>query len=176
MSAFWEPSTVLLMNAVCFRSRYCLGAVIGVLTFAAAGACSKKPPPAATTTTTTAVPVPPAALGAIREIYGAYVSAPATFERLPHLSRFFIEHNQGKDAACANGGAKCEGDRFACLVNIPAGRGQVIDVKADGEQPGLSATVRLRLRFGDEEAAADVDAVWEDGQWKIDQVRCGGTN
>ena len=132
-------------------------------------ACSKGPPPAPPPTAT---PPSPPAIEAVRTIYAAYASAPMTFARLPHLSRFYVEDNQRKDAACAAGEASCSGDRFACLDKLPSKGGQLVDVKTDGELPGVSATVKLTLRFGDQQTHPDVDLVWEDGAWKIDQVRC----
>ncbi|MDP2344507.1 MAG: hypothetical protein Q8O67_26375 [Deltaproteobacteria bacterium] len=147
--------------------RFALVVVVVVV----AAACPKSEP-AVTMATSTAKPALPSPVDAVRAIYADYATAPKTFARMPHLSRFYVEDNQRKDAACARGEASCSGDRFACLDKIPSARGQLVDVKADGELPGVSATVKVKLKFGDQQGAADVDAVWEDGAWKIDQVRC----
>lgn len=147
--------------------------IAAVVVVVVVGACSPEAPQAAATPVT-ATPTLPPAIDAVRAIYASYASAPKTFARLPHLSRFYVEDNQRKDAACARGEASCAGDRFACLERIPTTKGALVDVKADGEQPGVSATIKLTLRFSDQQSVADVDAVWEDGAWKIDQVRCPG--
>ena len=144
---------------------------LALLAVVSLAACPTDTPPATTTTTAPAVALP-SPVEAVRRIYAAYASAPTTFARLPHLSRFYVEDNQRKDAACARGDASCSGDRFACLDKLPSAKGQLVDVKADGELPGVSATVKLTLRFGDQQSVVDVDAVWEDSAWKIDQVRC----
>lgn len=139
-------------------------------------ACSDKAP------TPTVVPAEPAAAAApsvavvpaVRAIYEGFAAAPSTFDRLPHLSRFYVEDNQRVDAACAAGEARprCNGDRFACLPTILNKPGAVVDVIAAGEQAGVSASTRVTLKFGDVTTTADVDVVVEDGRWKIDQVRC----
>jgi hypothetical protein len=113
-------------------------------------------------------------LDAARTIYASYAARPTSFDRLPHLSKFYVEDQGRADAACAAGEQlpACSGDRFVCLEHAPKKPGAVVDARLDGELPGTSATVKLTLKFGAEVAHADVDVVWEGGAWKIDQVRC----
>lgn len=125
------------------------------------------------TKTQTATPPP---LPATQAIYAAYASAPSTFNRVPHLSRFAIEENRRIDGACARGEQlpACNGDRFACLALPPTKPGTVKSAVVAGEQPGVSASIKLELQFGDVVGAVHADVVWEDGEWKIDQVQCAG--
>ncbi len=67
---------------------------------------------------------------------------------------------------------RCNGDRFACLPTSVRGKGTVHDAVVTGEQPGVSASVRVTMLFGKATVMADVDVVFEDGAWKVDQVRC----
>jgi hypothetical protein len=139
--------------------------------------CSKEKPKAETPTTTTSTL--PSPLEAAKAIYAGYAAAPTTFARVPHFSRFYVEDNQRKDAAC-NAGEKldaCTGDRFVCLERAPTKPGVIKDARLDGEQPGTSASVKLTLEFPAPAGVAHVDAdvVWEDNAWKIDQVRCTKT-
>lgn len=140
----------------------------------ALAACRDTP---ASPTAPPAAPVSPAVgspVTAVRSIYEGFAAAPSSFDRVPHLSRFYVEDNQRVDAACAAGEARprCNGDRFACLPTIVNKPGAVVDVVAAGEQPGVSASTRVTLKFGDVISTADVDVVVEDGRWKVDQVRC----
>jgi hypothetical protein len=146
--------------------------LIVVVVAAVAVACSGEK--AQSTAATAATPAVPPPLPATKAIFEGYAKSPASFDRLPHLSRFYIEDNQRKDAACAtgDGGAACHGDRFVCLERAPAGAGSVVEARVAGEQAGVSATVKLKLAFADASAAFDVDVVYEAGSWKVDQVRC----
>lgn len=117
--------------------------------------------------------VPPP-VDAVRAIYEGYAKSPDGFDRTRFLSRFYVEDNGRIDAECRAGGEhrRCNGDRFSCIAMPPKKAGSVVDVVALGEQPGVSATVRVTLQFGKTTTKADVDAVVEGGVWKIDQVRC----
>jgi hypothetical protein len=141
------------------------------------GACSDKPTAPTVVAVEPAAPAAPAVgpvVPAVRAIYEAFAAAPLSFDRMPHLSRFYIEDNQRVDAACAAGEdrPRCNGDRFACLPRAESKPGTVVDVVAAGEQPGVSASTRVTLKFGAVTSTADVDVVVENGRWKIDQVRC----
>ena len=142
-------------------------------------ACSSDPPQASVVT---AAPPPSAAAAstppvapAIRAIYEGYAANPNGFGRAEHFSRFYVEDNQRVDAACVAGEdhARCRGDRFSCVAVAPKKAGKVVDAVVVGEQPGVSASVRITTEFAGTKTVADVDAVVEDGRWKIDQVRCG---
>lgn len=139
-------------------------------------ACSDKAPTPTVVAAEPALSAPAVgpAVPAVRAIYEGFVAAPSSFDRLPHLSRFYVEDNQRVDAACAAGEdrPRCNGDRFACLPKAQSKPGTVVDVGAAGEQPGVSASTKVTLKFGDVTSTADVDVVVEDGRWKVDQVRC----
>ena len=144
-------------------------------------ACSDPPPATVDLTPTPATTPPPPATTpppdvgpAIRTIYEGYAANPNGYDRLPALSAYFIRENRRIDEACARGGddARCRGDRFACQTNPPRKAGKVVAVRVNGEQPGVSATVDVTVRFGTEETAVHVDTVLVDGAWRIDQVRC----
>ena len=117
--------------------------------------------------------VPPA-VAAVRAIYEGYAKNPDGFARAPLLSRFYIDDNRAIDANCAAGEdhRRCRGDRFSCVSQPPKKAGSLVDAVGIGEQPGVSASVRITLKFGQTTTKADVDVVVEDGVWKIDQVRC----
>jgi hypothetical protein len=110
----------------------------------------------------------------VAAIYTAFAKAPASYDRAPVLSRFYMSDNARIDADCAAGKdhPRCNGDRFACLPTSAKGAGVVQSAVKNGEQPGVSATVKVTLAFGKTVVHPDVDVVFEDGQWKIDQVRC----
>jgi hypothetical protein len=120
------------------------------------------PPPA---------PTAPPPADRVRGIYEALARAPKTFDGSPHVSRFFVEQGRVADEAC-RAGRGCAGDRFACLDVVADRPGVVESVSLDGEQPGVSASVRLQLRFATQTTKPVVDVVFEDGDWRIDQVRC----
>ena len=132
-------------------------------------ACSKAPPPAPPPP-----PPPPPVTDAVAAIYTAFAKSPASYDRAPVLSRFYMSDNARIDADCAAGKdhPRCNGDRFACLPTSATGVGVVQSAVKDGEQLGVSATVKVTLAFGKTVVHPDVDLVFEDGQWKIDQVRC----
>ena len=113
-------------------------------------------------------------LPAVRAIYEGYAQRPDGFDRVTHFSRFYVEDNQRVDAACAAGEdhRRCRGDRFSCVEIAPKKAGKVLDAVVGGEQPGVSASVKVTLEFAGTKTVADVDAVFEGGAWKIDQVRC----
>jgi hypothetical protein len=113
----------------------------------------------------------PSATAQVRSIFEAYARAPSTFDRLPHVSRFYVEQGKRADDAC-RAGAGCVADRFVCLDPLPDVPGVVEGAELVGELPGASASVRLRLRFGARTSSPTVDVVVEDGGWRIDQVRC----
>ncbi len=143
-----------------------------LLAIVVVSACAKEAP---TPTPTTPTPATPPPLPATQALYAAYASAPTTFDRLPHLSRFYVESQRNIDAACMRGEklpACGGGDRFSCVERPPTKAGTVKDAKVNGEQPGVSATITLTLQFADVVTNVDADVVWEDGAWKIDQVRC----
>jgi hypothetical protein len=134
-------------------------------------ACPKAPDTAPAAPAPT-LPTPKAnALERVQSIFDAYVRAPSTFDRLPHVSRFYVAQGQRADEAC-RAGSGCLGDRFACLDPLPEKPGAVERAELVGEQPGVSASVRLHLRFGARTSTPTVDVVVEDGDWRIDQVRC----
>lgn len=136
-------------------------------------ACAKEAPKTEAPPKETQTTPPP--LPATQALYAQYASAPTTFDRLPHLSRFYTESQRSIDAACNRGEQlpACQGgDRFSCVDRPPTKPGTVKAATLNGEQPGVSATVALQLQFGDVVTAVDADVVFEDGAWKIDQVRC----
>ena len=136
--------------------------------------CSPPTPPestAAPATTTATQPALPSATERVRAIFEGYARAPGTFDRLPHVSRFYVEQGKRADDAC-RAGAGCVADRFACLDPAPDGPGVVEGAELVGELPGASASVRVTLRFGARTSAPIVDVVVEDGAWRLDQVRC----
>lgn len=119
-------------------------------------------------------PQTPPVKDAVIGIYRGFAGDPAGFERGPVLSRFYMSDNARIDADCAAGKPhpRCNGDRFACLPTTVKGKGTVQDAVVTGEQPGVSASVRVTMLFGKATVKADVDVVFEDGAWKVDQVRC----
>lgn len=127
--------------------------------------------PSATPLATTGAPPVPSPVDAARTIYESFAQAPTTFDRLPHVSRFYVEQGRRNDEACRTG-RSCVPDRFVCLEPGPTSVGRVERAQADGELPGVSASVRLRVAFGDRVAIQTVDLVFESGVWKVDQVRC----
>lgn len=133
-------------------------------------ACSGPPPPAPPPP----APVAPPVKDAVVAIYTAFAKNPAGFDRGSVLSRFYMSDNAAIDADCAAGKdhPRCHGDRFACLPALVKGAGVVQDAVVKGEQPGVSASVKVTLAFGATVVSADVDVAFEDGAWKVDQVRC----
>jgi hypothetical protein len=131
------------------------------------------PAAASSSTATATAPVPalPPALERVRSLYAAYARTPSTFDLVPHVSRFFVEQGKRADDACrATEG--CAGDPFVCLDRLPVEAGTVESAELVGELPGVSASVRLGLRFGAHTSTPTVDVVVEDGGWRVDQVRC----
>lgn len=138
-------------------------------------ACSEeKPQPTVVSPAQPPPPPTPPVKDAVVGIYRAFAADPAGYDRTPVLSRFYMTDNARIDADCAAGKVhpRCVGDRFACLPREVKGKGTVQDAAVTGELPGRSASVRVTLAFGKVIVKPDVDVVFEDGSWKIDQVRC----
>lgn len=142
-------------------------------------ACQKAPTPtvvpAASSTPTPSAPAAPAPGPAVQAIYEGYAKSPNGFDRVAHFSRFYVDDNRRIDAACSAGEdhPRCRGDRFSCVAVAPKKSGRIVDAVVAGEQAGVSASVKVTTDFSGTKTVADVDAVFEDGQWKVDQVRCG---
>jgi hypothetical protein len=146
--------------------------VVAALTGAA---CSEeKPQPTVVSPAQPPPPPTPPVKDAVVGIYRAFAADPAGYDRTPVLSRFYMTDNARIDADCAAGKAhpRCVGDRFACLPREATGKGTVQDAVVTGESPGRSASVRVTLAFDKVVVKPDVDVVFEDGAWKVDQVRC----
>jgi hypothetical protein len=148
--------------------------VVSVL-FAVFGlACSEER--AGPTVVSPAAPTPsaPPVKDAVVAIYSAFAASPTGYDRTPVLSAFYKSDNARIDADCAAGKAhpRCVGDRFACLPAGVKGKGTVKEAVVVGEMPGRSASVRVTLVFGKTEVSPMVDVTFEDGAWKVDQVRC----
>ncbi len=147
--------------------------IVLVATVLGALACEKAPPKPTPPSTTTTLQAPPVK-DAVMAIYGAFAKDPDGYDRADVISRFYIESNQALDAECRAGkeDPRCRGDRFACLPTVENKRGVLVDATVAGELPNKSATVKVTLRFGKRDVKADVDVVYEEGAWKVDQVRC----
>jgi hypothetical protein len=157
-----------------FARRRSLHALLAAATLTVTGchdATPSPPAPPATPAGTPGATTAPPVLEAVRAIYEGYAKAPGTFARGPHVSRFFAEQGQRDDDACRAGRA-CAGDRFVCLDPLPTSPGKVTDAVVTGEQPGVSASVKVKVEFAGRAAEPIADVVFEDGAWKIDQVRC----
>jgi len=130
------------------------------------------PPGVASKTQATSAPPPDASpVAVVRALCESYARSPTTFALGDRVSRFYAQQGRKNDDACRSGGA-CVVDRFSCLDPPPSSPGRVEAAQADGEQPGVSASVRVRMTFGAQVVAPMVDVVFEDGGWRVDQVRC----
>lgn len=157
------------------RSVVALHALLAVIAIVAA-ACTDDATPQPTVVSPAQPPPPPTppVKDAVVDIYRAFAADPAGYDRTPVLSRFYMTDNARIDADCAAGKAhpRCVGDRFACLLRGATRKGTLQDAVVTGELPGRSASVRVALAFGTEVVKPEVDVVFEDGAWKVDQVRC----
>lgn len=150
--------------------------VLALSVVALSGSCkdAEKVQPTVVSPAPAPPPPTPPVKDAVIGIYRSFAADVAGYERAPVLSRFYMSDNARIDADCAAGKPhpRCNGDRFACLMRLPHMKGTVQDATITGEQPGVSASVRVTLAFGKDLVKPDVDVVWEDGAWKVDQVRC----
>jgi hypothetical protein len=135
------------------------------------GACEAAPPPAPAPPPK---PTAPSVKDAVIDIYSAYAKDPDGYDRSDAISAFYIESNQALDAECQAGkdDPRCRGDRFACLPAVSRQKGVVEDAVVAGELPGVSATVKVTLRFGKTTVTPNVDVVFDGKRWRVDQVRC----